>query len=395
MTLLLSFAAALLLHPLLPQAAFRLGPIGSGLQAGEAQPSTVRKSQMSDREQAGLHGRVHSCTVETTYPGDGQKLPPSTFSMTTEYTPDGRILLTRSPTPDGSEVVTTHSYDENGRLIRISTSNRGVTSAEQTYSYDDAGRLAKIASGGPDPSSVVFQYDNQGRKTKIQTFDAKPLPPGAAVDFQWEDSDLFSISVPPGGTLTTLYNEDDQPVEAQTRDAQGRLIGRIVRTIDANGRPTSDKVITEAPDLALPQELASKLNPAQAKSVGAWVAAQFSGAASYKYDAQGRVIEKRRRLFTDDEVTSISYNEHGDKEQEITTTNPNPTGPTGFTVDDQGNMTPQHDQAPPRPPSHSELRYTYLYDAYGNWTEQTLSTRSHPDDPWQVSMTYRRVLTYY
>ena len=53
-----------------------------------------------------------------------------------------------------------------------------------------------------------FQYDDQGRKTKIETFDPRPRQPNVAYGgYPWEGSDLLFGPLPGGGTLTTIYNE--------------------------------------------------------------------------------------------------------------------------------------------------------------------------------------------
>ncbi len=58
-------------------------------------------------------------------------------------------------------------------------------------------------------------------------------------------------------------------------------------------------------------------------------------------------------------------------------------------------MIPVGAPQPASPPTESETRYTYQYDGYGNWIEQTISSRYTVTEPSQPSSTYRRTLTYY
>jgi len=66
------------------------------------------------------------------------------------------------------------------------------------------------------------------------------------------------------------------------------------------------------------------------------------------------------------------YNDHGDKASERETmVMRSDTGPWNLT--ESGAFVPTGKPNPPQPPSSSETQYTYQYDQYGNWTEQTLS----------------------
>jgi len=120
------------------------------------------------------------------------------------------------------------------------------------------------------------------------------------------------------------------------------------------------------------------------------------GGTSYTYDAQNRIRERHLRILFFETVTTIAYNDHGDIVEERTTSIRDSTGPGRgpFSIDDNGNLIPTQEAseapAPPEPlPATSEVRYTYQYDSYGNWTERTL-TRSDG-----FSLATRRQLTYY
>ena len=76
----------------------------------------------------------------------------------------------------------------------------------------------------------------------------------------------------PGGTLTTSYNGQGVATGADLHDADGTLVGHIVRKFDAEGRVIAEEQAANAPQVTLPEEIRSELNPEQMKSVGAMIA---------------------------------------------------------------------------------------------------------------------------
>ena len=187
---------------------------------------------MSDRDRAGLRGPVKTVLDEQTFSGDdGQQLLTTT---TTDYALDGRILEVQTGNPDGSKWVTSYTYHSDGRLLKnVSGKVGSAPSSETTYSYDEARRLVGMKSGGRD--HIRYQYDDKGRKSVIESYDSKSLPPNTAYATHWEGTEL-GFAPYPGGTLTTSYNEQEVATGAQLRDAQGKLVAHIVRNFDAKGR---------------------------------------------------------------------------------------------------------------------------------------------------------------
>src|SRR5712664_1497194 len=66
--------------------------------------SPRRNTPVSDRQKAGLRGPARTCIEEYNLPA-GKK-----YWTTTEYSPDGTLLTTRTRDPDGSEWLTTRTY---------------------------------------------------------------------------------------------------------------------------------------------------------------------------------------------------------------------------------------------------------------------------------------------
>jgi YD repeat-containing protein len=355
-----------------------------------AQQSPHSGSSISDREKAGLRGPVkEEIDSQTMSLPSGEKV----FTTTTKYTVDGRILEKRATNPDGSEWVTSYSYYPDGRLLKIVTGNAGSTNrSETTNLYDEQRRLVAIKSG--DKIQIRYQYDDRGRKSAIETCDSKPLPPNVAYAPHWEGTDLGFVPSP-GGKITTMYNEQGVATGAQFYDAEGNLLGHIVRKFDTEGRVVAEEQTADAPQENLPEELQSKLNAEQMKSVGTLMAGMQNNVISYSYDAQGRVTERHRSggVFGE-QVTVTTYNDHGDKASERETTVMRPdTGPWNLT--DAGAFVPAGKPNPPQPPLSSETQHAYQYDQYGNWTEQTIVSRSQPDESFRPATVIRRKLTYY
>ena len=119
---------------------------------------------------------------------------------------------------------------------------------------------------------------------------------------------------------------------------------------------------------------------------------------SFTYDSQGRVTEVRDRNFVLDTVTTISYNEHGDKSEERMTQKSNLARPDlqAFSIDEDGTIIPDRREGDPPPDLERTTRiiseYRYEYDQYGNWTECTTVNSS---ESGEYSTVGRRTLTYF
>ena len=269
----------------------------------------------------------------------------------------------------------------------------------------ETARLLSITISGKEAGSKSeFHYDEQGRKTAVQHhFDPNVKRAKAAyVGSPWDGAVAIGAGVPIGGNVTTIYDGNDQPTEAEIRDAEGRLVSRIVRTYDANGRILEEKQILENPALLMARldpDGQPHFNAAQLESLNRVMKSRFSrpSGTTYAYDAQGRLTEMRTSNFGFDQVTTISYNEHGDKnaQHETMTINSTVPGSLAFSMDENGTIIPdgrttEPTESPAPPPRENEVRYEYEYDTYGNWTQQT---ENHgPDIPSYVR---HRKLTYY
>ena len=307
-------------------------------------------SHPSDRERAGLRGSVKTCSAS---------IGTETESMSEqEYAADGRLLVWR------------------GRLF--------TGPVESIYSYDGAGKLIRVTSSGSGAIDE-FHYDEQGKKTRIRTVPPRPSQEGMAAgteiifEIAEEGNDLNG-----GGTVTTRYNDDDQPVESLVRDAHGVLVTRITHNY-ANGRLSSEILVKENLDLPkefLEQPSREQLSEQEQRAMRAQIKELLSQHGldtterSYIYDNEGRVSRVTTQMGNLRIETSTTYNEHGDEAVTVRNQSGSPGEPDS--------PKPAHIHS-----DRSEVRYFYEYDSHGNWTERTDKTVDGS------SFESHRKLTYY
>jgi len=365
-------------------------PVSLFLLATLARGSEMEKPLASD---LGLRGPVKQCVEQTIYPGEGG-LAERSQTVTWIYSPEGRLLQSRTVQSSGPDYATTYTYDETGRLLKRSSGTEGEQH-DSAYVYDEKGRLSSINPGAGN-SEISYEFDKTGKKTRMQRFPVFELRSNTAIGgMQWENSDL-SFAPPSGGTVTTVFDDRDRPVEARISDAAGTVTMRVVRSYDEQGRIVGDQLVPEDMNSSVPEEMSAGLNDAQRKAMAKFIAGTFgAGESAYKYDSQGRVIEKQITggVFGN-EVTKKQYNDHGDVSEEETARTPTAEMGNEFSIDEAGNLTSVATSNGPGK-SRTEVRYSYEYDAQGNWTEKTVSMRSEPSDQFKVSALYRRALTYY
>lgn len=336
------------------------------------------KTTLSD---AGLRGQVRQCIEQTIYPADGS-LPERS--------------LTRSQSGSRPDVVVTYAYDGAGRVVNksVSTGPSAADRSSTSYTYDDNGQLLAAKSSNGD-TGTAYEYDNHDGKRRIERLPVFTPQPNAGVGaMSWENSEL-PLMPSSGGTLTTLYADHDRPIEGRVNDADGRLTVRIVRTYDAEGRVLGDKLIPEDVQSAVPEQWAGQMNDAQKKAIGKLISnAYANGESGYKYDSEGRVVEKHRvgGAFGD-ELTRIAFNDHGDVSEEVTVLAMGPDFGTVYGVDDEGNVVPESKSEVPGP-TQNETRYSYEYDSHGNWTRKATSGRQGQAE-FKTSVIITRNLSYY
>jgi YD repeat-containing protein len=210
---------------------------------------------MSDRDKAGLRGPVQEYTEEQTIPAF-ENFPATTYTTTTRYSPEGRILQTSTSNSLESglpEFYTTYTYDSAGRLFKKTITRPGSPASESKYNYDEKGRIISI-TGDPLGAST-FEYDDQGRKFRIVSPPPEPLvPQGTSYMFPMPEGEDSHLPIPAGGHAEISFNEQDEPLEWHVYEANGNLLNRLIRTYDQNGRVAEIRYTIENFLSALPTE---------------------------------------------------------------------------------------------------------------------------------------------
>ena len=345
--------------------------------------STAAPPQKSDRESAGLRGPVEECSSKRTIPPHHPGDRTLTDFYASKYNRDGSIYQVTDD--EGSESVV---YDGQGR--ELADVWEGGRWPATIYTYDAQARL--IAIDGAVGLTTKFEYDDQGHKTRTMKSDANASssPSSYLYDFGAdEDEPVFPSE---GGLVRTSFNEHDQAIESLVYDSDGDLTTRWSSTYDAKGRVAELLEVMTKWEYLRSAEGRARL-AADPASYGEMSEPAFQ--ASYVYDDENRLIEERDYYVTSQEttLTKIAYNDHGDQIEKVKTTYHGPlSAPRGggasetpVEVSDSRLAAPELDVS----------QFSYQYDSFGNWIEETVSspaTEHEPSITWSVT---RRTITYY
>jgi hypothetical protein len=165
------------------------------------------------------------------------------------------------------------------------------------YEYDAVGRLVRVivrSANGGDRTAESYEYDTDGRKKKTLYVDVAHQRPNTQYAWGAEGTDSC-YSAPATATLTTLYNEREQPTHLLFYDATDRLLSRVEFSYDANANLIQEAQ-TNTVD-TLPPEMLTTMNPAQLETVRAMLGAAGEPVRRmHRYDGNGRRIETRTRM---------------------------------------------------------------------------------------------------
>jgi YD repeat-containing protein len=308
----------------------------------------------------------------------------------TKYDPDGRAYENGYINNDGTKGVQSLTYDSEGHLLRAAW-NTQAGERSTIYNYDSQGRVTSITGEGD--WTTTFEYDDQGRKTRIVK-SARKASGGTQGPGVFLDSEDLFVVPPAGGMVKTSYNERDQAVESRVYTSNGELMSRLNSAYDAKGRVTELSYVIEDVGLMLSPETRERAaaEPGAAEELAR---PTVMVRLSYGYDDQNRVAEKHDHTgFARETVTKITYNDHGDKMEEISTATGHLNPPEN---EEGGGGSASSDAQRPRPlpDEHNELHFDYQYDSFGNWTERIVSSPADGDKPATTWSVTHRTITYY
>jgi len=288
----------------------------------------------------------------------------------------------RGPVKSVADEYSTTQFDRDGKILEWS----GHTShgrMERKYLYDGGGRLLRISGSNGDWVDE-FRYDERGRKTRIRTIPSRAERGrraygfGAAFDAVAEGETLDE-----GGTVETVYDEHDKPIEAKILDNEGTVVFHIAYTYNADSRLSSEKLTTE--NLALPKEILSQIPAEHREAALEQLKKQFAEISqrtgigadverTYVYDEDGHLVERHMRQGSMCEDIALKYNERGDIFESSRTAGgfPHETGPISEPALKSSNA--------------------YEYDEHGNWTSRNQASEVGGK---RTTRTHVRQLTYY
>jgi RHS repeat-associated protein len=158
---------------------------------------------------------------------------PSGQVRETTYDPVGRVLTTTF-----SARTTTYTYDVRGNLATVTDPDGLIT----TYLYDAANRV--IGQNQSNGEKMRYTLDDQGRQTKVDTFDAAGVLASRS-QTEYDGLGRLQRSINATGQATT-YTYDAAGNVTQTTDALGNIVqmsydtlNRPILVKDALGKTTA------------------------------------------------------------------------------------------------------------------------------------------------------------
>ncbi len=348
---------------------------------------------MTDLAQSDVHGPVETLRTEfAEWDPAAQVWKPPQHHTLLRFRPDGKLKESEFHNPDGSIARSSYIYDEAGRLIETRFRRVGeITGTSMYYSYDTQGRPIRTESAdekGTRTELETYHYDPSGRKTKIQFMPKHEDTAGVSYDI----GASMMLSAAAAATMTTSYDDRDQPTEVLAHDATHNLLQRMISTYDSDGRLVKEEVRRGAGHVFPGMEDAAKsLSPEDRERMHAIVEKFFSqdnafATTTYAYDQKGRRTDKTVRMsILSDEHTTYRFDDHDNPIEEVTE-----GSNRDMSLDPEGNVQSSQEDS-----IHQHTRYSYTYDSRGNWTERVVWIIFPPDKDFRRSNVERRQITYY
>jgi YD repeat-containing protein len=344
---------------------------------------------VTDLEKWKLHGPVAAMQSEVAeWDRELQQWQPARHRTSVIFDRRGRTTQLEQPGAEASVHRTTFRYDDNGRLTEVTYATVGTSAPMTTsYSYDAAGRLERVAErhgSGSERTVAVYVFDASGRKKKTEFLSAGP--PNLAMMCGVEGSEI-GYGVPGAATITTLYDDQDRPVEVVFHDATHALLRTVTFTRDTTG-----DVVTEDARMAPAGPYHFKdgprdISPDDRAQFAAMIGAAFGSiVTTFSYDSDGQLIERSRHMGTlRDEWTTFAYDDHGNSVHERTESRDR-----NMRLDENGGMQTLEENM-----RTHESRVEYTYDPVGNWTERVVSARFDPQAEFERTNVERRTIEYH
>lgn len=369
---------------------------------GQSGPARVSKNRVKmyppDTDLNQPRGPIKTCVEESTqFDGTVQ-------IQISEYAPDGKMISARWERDGRVEYSSSDNQiqeirDEQGRLVKFVSTSPGQATTEIDYSYDADGRiLTEIHRDSADRTE--YSYAPDGTMTSVQTFDPRTIERTRNAGFggsTW-DASSCGFGVPTGGRVVTTYDRNKNGIDQHVYTADGQVVSHSVRKYDADEQLLEESVLEQNLGLLMlermPAEQRELMTPETVQMMSRSFAAlsKDSPKTTYAYDDDGRLTRMLQRNVAFEVLTTIRYNEHGDRTEERQKYGDNSRFGVGVPIsfDSQGEPVPTKDKPEGRTvPPDSVVKYSYQYDERGNWTERVTEVAEQPPG------VTRRTLTYY
>lgn len=305
--------------------------------------------------------------------------------VATSFRADGAVSASDFHNPDGSIAHSEWVYDDAGRLMESSFQFGAGPIDRTVYSYDGAGRhvgTVQLSHDGTRIESETCTYNEAGQKTKVRFLGAGP----ANATYGIEGSEQF---YPARGatTMSTTYDNRDFPRKVVFQDANGNNVTQVAFVRDDGGRLLREEMHgTEESPFA---ELLEKTPPEERGRMATLIKSVWGGPfahTTYAYDAQGRMVERLRRMGTlGEDRATYRYEDRDEPIEETTEHRSREAG-----LDENGVVRYTADRV-----NMQHNRFEFTYDAHGNWTERVVWYRLEPNPGFQRSNVERRAITYH
>jgi YD repeat-containing protein len=346
-------------------------------------------------------GPIKTCIEESTLYDGALK------TQISEYAPDGKMISSRWERDGKVEHSTSDNQsqeirDEQGRLVKFVFVYPGQANKETYYSYDAAGRML-TETHNDSADRTDYSYAPDGTMTSVQTFDPRTIERTGNAAFggsAW-DAAVSGFGVPTGGRVVTTYDQNKNGIDQLVYAADSQLVSHSIRKYDADEHLLEESVVEQNLGLLMlermPAEQREALPPEYVQMMSKGVAAlsKEPPKTRYRYDDEGRLTRMLQRSMAFEVLTTIGYNEQGDRIEERKKYSDNSRFGIGVPIsfDGQGEPVaqPGAKQNPPGRilPPDEVVRYSYQYDEHGNWTERVAAVAG------EALRVTRRTLTYY
>ena len=201
-----------------------------------------------------------------------------------------------------------------------------------------------------------------------------------------------------GGRVVITYDQNKNGIDQRVLAPEGQLVSHSIRQYDADEQLLEESVVEQNLDLlmleGMPAEQRELMTPEDVQMMSKGIAAlsKEQPKTAYTYDDEGRLTQMLQRSIGFELLTTIRYNEQGDRieeRQKFSDISRFGVGvPISFDSQEEPVATKEKPEGRTVPPDNV-VQYSYNYDHYANWTERVAYVTDQP------SRVTRRTLSYY